>query len=316
MLFNKYCSPLIVIVGPTAVGKTEISIQLAESMHAEIVSADSRLFYRGMDIGTAKPTIDERKRVTHHLIDVVYPDDEWNLAIYKYEAHKVIKEIQSRNILPFLVGGSGQYIRAIVEGWVVPEQNPDFILREVLEKWADEIGAEELHSRLTVIDPEAAKKIEHRNKRRTIRALEVIFHSGVRFSAQRRREKVPFSILQIGLRRPREELYTRIDTRINQMISAGFLNEVQSLLANGLSPDLPALSAIGYREMIQFIRAEISMEEAVSQMKRLSRKFVRRQANWFKNNDPAIKWFDASDHNIDEIIAYINSGEGWQRADC
>lgn len=315
MLFNRYPSPLIVIVGPTAVGKTEISIQLAEFMNAEIVSADSRLFYRGMDIGTAKPTIDERKRVAHHLIDVANPDDDWNLAIFKIEVYKIIKEIQSRNVLPFLVGGSGQYIRALVEGWVVPEQNPDLILREVLERWRDEIGSEELHKRLFTIDPEAAKKIEPGNKRRTIRALEVIFHSGVRFSTQRQREKVPFSVLQIGMRRPREELYARIDTRINQMISDGFLDEVRCLLENGYFPELPTLSAIGYREMIQFIEGKISLDEAITQMKRLTRQFVRRQANWFKNSDPDIKWFDVSDTIVDEIVAYINSGEGWRRAE-
>jgi tRNA dimethylallyltransferase len=316
MLFNKYSSPLIVILGSTAVGKTEISIQLAERMHAEIVSADSRLFYRGMDIGTAKPSIEERKRIAHHLIDVTNPDEEWNLAIFKERAHKIIKEIQSRKVLPFLVGGSGQYIRAIVEGWVVPEQDPDLILREVLERWAEEIGSKELHRRLFTIDPDAAMKIEPRNKRRMIRALEVIFHSGAQFSAQRRREKVPFSILQVGLRRPREELYARIDTRINQMISAGFLDEVQSLLETGYSPSLPTLSAIGYREMIQYIYGKLSMDEVISQMKKLTRQFVRRQANWFKSSDPAIKWFDVCETNIDEIVAFIYSGEGWQRANC
>jgi len=177
--------PLVVILGPTAVGKSEVAIQLAERLGGEIVSADTRLFYRGMDIGTAKPSPEERSRVPHHLIDVADPDEIWSLAQYKVEARRVIEGIHARRCLPFLVGGSGQYIWAVVRGWDVPEVPPNLPLRQALELWSHDIGKDGLHYRLTVLDPHAAARIDARNLRRTIRALEVILTTGKRFSEQR-----------------------------------------------------------------------------------------------------------------------------------
>ena len=313
MLFNEFSNPLIVIVGPTAVGKTEISIQLAERMNGEIVSADSRLFYRGMDIGTAKPSIEERKRVVHHLIDVSDPDDVWNLAFYQKEAFRIINEIQARNVIPILVGGTGQYIRSIVEAWNIPLQSPDLHLREVLSRWGEEIGPQGLYKRLIVVDPNAAIKIEPQNMRRTIRALEVIFNTGKRFSIQKRKGKTPYNILQVGLKRPREELYKRIDTRIDLMLETGFLDEVRSLIILGYGSELPTMSAIGYREMISYIKGEITFDEAVKQMKKLTRQFVRRQANWFKESDPQIHWFEVNEFAVDEIEKFILSGRSWMK---
>ena len=216
--------PLIVIVGPTAVGKTELSINIAERIGGEIISADSRLFYRGMDIGTAKPAKAERERVAHHLIDVSDPDDTWNLGRFKEAAAACINDIFRRIKIPLLVGGTGQFVRAITEGWVVPSIKPDPLLREVLMSWSQQIGLAGLHTRLGSIDPQAAEKMEPNNVRRAIRALEVIFHTGKRFSEMRTRESVPFRILQVGLTRPREELYMRIDARVVSMIKAGFVN--------------------------------------------------------------------------------------------
>jgi tRNA dimethylallyltransferase len=312
MPWNELSQPLVVIVGPTAVGKTELAIQLAERLDGEIVSADSRLFYCGMDIGTAKPTAAERARVPHHLIDVVLPDEPWSLSIFQKEARRVIAEIHARNKLPFLVGGTGQYIQAVIEEWELPAQVPDFRLRDVLEAWGREIGAVELHHKLSLIDPEAAARMEPRNLRRIVRALEVMMHTGQKFSAQRKKGVSPYRLCQIGLIRPREELYRRIDERIERMVADGLLSEVEKLLQQGYSQDLPAFSAIGYREMIQVIRGDIMLEEAVMLMKRYTRQFVRRQSNWFKENDPNIHWFELGQNRADEIENLLRQVNSYQ----
>ncbi len=293
--------PLVVIVGPTAVGKTEIAIQLAREADGEIVSADSRLFYRGMDIGTAKPTQAERMLIPHHLIDVTTPDRVWSLATFQAEAGKIIREIDGRGRLPFLVGGTGQYIHAVTEGWVIPKAEANLPLRKALEKWAGEISPGGLHDRLAVIDPQAADAIDPSNLRRTVRALEVIFSTGQRFSSQRRRRPSPYHLLQLGLMRPRSELYARIDARIDGMMRSGLVEEVHGLLKQGYSPDLPPLSAIGYRQIIDYLQEKISLEEAVMLIKRQTRVFVRRQANWFKENDPEITWFEVGESTIQEM---------------
>jgi tRNA dimethylallyltransferase len=305
MRFLDAPGPLVVIVGPTAVGKTELALQLAERMSGEIVSADSRLFYRGMDIGTAKPTRGERARVPHHLIDMADPDESWSLTVFQQGAQEAITDVHRRGKLPFLVGGTGQYVRAVIEGWQPPVQLPDARLREALEVWAGEIGSSGLHARLATIDPQAAERILPGNLRRTIRALEVIFHTGQRFSTQRHHSASPYSLLQIGLIRPREELYARVDARIQAMLDAGFLDEVRGLLDRGYSAALPTMSAIGYGEMIAYLGGEMSLDEAIAQMKRLTRRFVRRQANWFRENDPEIRWFQAGVASVGEIEAYI-----------
>ncbi len=283
--------PLVAIVGPTAVGKTELAIQLAEKFSGEIVSADSRLFYRGMDIGTAKPGLSDRRRVVHHLIDVANPDEIWSLALFQRAAQAVIEDISARGKLPFLVGGSGQYIRALLEEWRIPAQKPDSRLRLTLEAWAGEIGYAGLHDRLAVLDPAAAQSIDARNLRRTIRALEVIFRTGRRFSEQRRQVETPYRQLIIGLNRPRQELYQRIDQRIDSMLADGLVDEIRGLLAQGYSPEASALSAIGYHEIAAYLKGILLLDEAVVLMKRYTRQFVRRQANWFKESDPSIHWF-------------------------
>jgi len=292
---------LIVILGPTAVGKTETSIQLAERLDGEIISADSRLFYRGMNIGTAKPTLEELARVPHHLINVADPDQRWSLAMFQREAHRVISEIHSRERIPFLVGGTGQYIRAVTEEWVIPEVAPDPHIRHSLENWAKEIGPDGLHDRLSTLDPDAGNQIDSRNLRRTIRALEVILQTGKPFSTQKTRSTSRYPLLQLGLIQSRPELYARVDARIELMVESGLVNEVSDLLDAGYSPELPSLSAIGYRQIINYLQGEIDLDEAVMQMKRSTRKFVRRQANWFKLDDPNIQWFQASPDVVSEM---------------
>lgn len=301
----KHKQPLIIILGPTAVGKTSTAIELAQRLCGEIVSADSRLLYRGMDIGTAKPTPDEQKQVPHHLIDEADPDERWNLAIYQRRAYKVINAIHDRGNLPFLVGGTGQYIRAIIEGWQIPPQRPDDNLRKVLNLWTEEIGKAGLHQRLKTLDPEAASIIDYRNLRRTVRALEVIFNTGERFSDLRKKQACPYHPVILGINRPREDLYARIDERIETMLDNGLEEEVRNLLDKGYSPDLPTLSAIGYGELIQYLQGDLSYDEAVDLIKKNTRVFVRRQANWFKPDDPRIKWFDGSENMVDEMENFI-----------
>ncbi len=300
--------PLILIVGPTAVGKTELAIQLAEQLNGEIISADSRLFYRGMDIGTAKPSAQEMARVPHHLIDIVNPDETLSLAVFQQKARDLISKIHTRNQLPFLVGGTGQYIRAVAEGWTPPEVVPDEKMRNVLEKMKEERGLEWLHDKLRGLDPDSAEKIDARNYRRTIRALEVIFTTGKKFSEQRGQSDSPYHLITVGLIRPREELYQRVDERIDLMFANGFIDEVKGLLDKGYSPTLPSMSAIGYRECVRVVKGELSTEQAKAEMRRITRVFVRRQANWFKESDPQIKWFNPNDKDVREsIVQFIRN---------
>ena len=295
--------PLILIVGPTAVGKTELAIQRAEKLNGEIISADSRLFYRGMDIGTAKPSQEELARVPHYLIDIVNPDETLSLAVFQEKAKEIIADIHSRGKLPFLVGGTGQYVRAVTEGWTPPEVTADKKLRVELEKK----DKEWLHARLQLLDPEAAAKIDARNVRRTVRALEVILTTGRKFSEQRGQVESPYQLITIGLTRPRPELYQRVDERIDLMFANGLIEEVKRLLdaPRGYSPSLPSMSALGYRECVSVVKGLLTEEQAKVEMRRVTRIFVRRQANWFKESDPNIMWFRVKDGVIEEIEKYI-----------
>jgi tRNA dimethylallyltransferase len=298
---------LVAIIGPTAVGKTEISISLAERLGGEIVSADSRLLYRGMDIGTDKPSKEVRARVPHHMIDVTDPDQPWSLAIYRREAIDVIDAIHQRDRLPILVGGTGQYVTALLEGWVPPPKSGDPSLRRRLEKYAEEHGSTALHKKLNEVDPLSAVKIDHRNVRRVVRALEIYHITGFPPSQQRTSQPPPYRVLRIGLTLPRPELYTRIDTRIDAMLKMGFIAEVEGLLERGYAPDLPAMTAIGYRQITDHLRGSISLDEAASQMRKATRQFVRRQSNWFKQDDPRIHWFDVRDDVIDKVENLIRT---------
>ena len=293
--------PLILIIGPTAVGKTELAIQLAEKMNGEIISADSRLFYRGMDIGTAKPSNKELARVPHYLIDIVNPDETLSLAVFQEKAKEIIADIHARGKIPFLVGGTGQYVRAVTQGWTPPEVTANERLRAELEKK----DMEWLHARLQLIDPESAAKIDARNVRRTVRALEVIITTGRKFSEQRGQVESPYQLITIGLTRPRPELYQRVDERIDLMFANGLIDEVKRLLEKGYSPSLPSMSALGYRECVSVVKGLLTEEQAKVEMRRVTRIFVRRQANWFKESDPNIKWFQVKDGVIEATENYI-----------
>lgn len=304
--------PVVFLVGPTAVGKTALALALALELDAEIISADSRLFYRGMNIGTAKPAVEEMRRVPHHLVDVADPWENWSLALFQREAKDIIERLHEHGKLPLVVGGTGQYVRALTEGWQVPAQQPQPVLRKTLEHWAVEVGAQGLHDRLAVLDPDAAQNIDARNQRRTLRALEVILMSGQRFSRQRTRQPLGYHLKMIGLRRGRVDLYARVDARIEAMLADGLVQEVRGLLESGCGPDLPSMSAIGYGEICRYLQGELSLEEALILIKRRTRQFVRRQANWFKESDPAILWFDIQPGVEAAVRDYILSETGWQ----
>lgn len=284
--------PLVCLVGPTAAGKTEVALLLAERLGAEIVSADSRLLYRGMDIGTAKPSAEERRRVAHHLVDVAEPDETWSLAQVRGAALQAAADITARGRLPLMVGGTGQYVRAILEGWDPPPRGNDPAVRERLEAFARDVGPAALHARLLEVDPSSAVRIDARNVRRVVRALEISVVTGQPASAQRRRQVPPYRILRLGLTVPRAELYARIDARIDHMLEQGWVNEVRRLLDRGFEPGLPSFSAIGYRQIIEVVQGGRSLEEAVSDIRRRTRVLVRRQANWFKPDDRSITWFE------------------------
>jgi len=294
---------VVVILGPTAVGKTDLSLDIASRLKGEIVSVDSRLIYRGMDSGTAKPTLEQRQQVQHHMIDIADPDEDWSLARFRQVALEVIRDVHRHGHLPLLVGGTGQYITAILEGWNPPPKPSDATFRKELESFAAKQGRAALHKRLEKVDPVTAKRIHENNLRRVIRALEIYHTTGI--APSELREKVPpaFRSLRVGLNLPRQILYERIDARIDEMIQSGFQAEVERLLEQGYAPELPSMSAIGYQQMARVISQESTIEEAVIEMRRLTRQFVRRQANWFKPDDPRIHWFDMRQERVEELIS-------------
>jgi len=286
------------LVGPTGSGKSSLAIQLALALDTDIISADSRYLYRQLNIGTAKPTPGELSRVRHHMVDCADLDSPWSIGEYKSSVEKIIPELNSNSKIPLMVGGTGQYIRAFSQNWQIPEIEPDNHLRVVLEKIGEEIGFEKMYENLAVIDPEAAKFIDHRNYRRTIRALEVFLTTGKRFSELRTKGESRFDLLILGLAWERQELYERIDERIEKMLEEGFIQEVEGLLAAGYRENLDRMGVIGYSELTSYLDGLISLEEAVALIKRNTRKYVRRQANWFKPNNPEITWFNAKDPDI------------------
>ena len=303
---------LVAIVGPTAVGKTEVGLAVAEALEAEIVSADSRLIYRGMDIGTAKPSPEQLALIPHHLIDIAEPEESWSLAQFKRAADSAIADIQERERLPLLVGGTGQYVTAILEGWLPPPKAPDNSIRSTFESLAAEHGPLALHAKLEEVDPATAQEIDPGNVRRVARALEVYELTGTPLSEQRRASPPDYRILRLGLHLPRPELYARIDQRIDRMLERGLVDEVQALLDRGIELRHPPMSGIGYRQVGRVLQGERTLEEAVAEMRRLTRQFVRRQANWFKADDPRIEWNEVSEGLTGRLIDRIRS---WLQAD-
>lgn len=293
---------VLLVVGPTGVGKSSLSIDLALAINGEIISADSRYLYRGMNIGTAKPSLEERRGVEHHLIDVANPNEIWSLADYLEKTYHSIELIHAKNKLPIIVGGTGQYMRALIEGWVVPELEANGNLRNALMDWSNEIGPQALHQKLTIIDAEAAKFIDPTNLRRTIRALEVIMSTGQKFSSLRIKEGPAYDYWIIGLTLDRSTLFAKVDQRIEEMFNQGLVEEVKGLLDVGMTSTLPSMSAIGYREVAGYLRGELDLETTKELMRKGTRQFIRRQANWFKASNPSIHWYDMNENPLELIL--------------
>ncbi len=281
---------LVAIVGPTAIGKSSLALDLSRILDGEIINADSRQVYRCMDIGTAKPTPEEQAQVTHHLIDVVYPDQGFNLALYQDKAREAIEDIQSKGKLPLLVGGSGLYVWALLEGWRIPPVPPDPIMRQELDARARAEGVETLYEELRQLDPAAAQRIDPRNARRIIRALEVS-RQGSPFSQLQGKEAFVNSIV-IGLTTDRTDLYQRIDSRVDRMVENGLLAEVEQLVAKGYGFDLPSMSGLGYKQIGMFLQGKTDLPAAIQQIKFHTHRFARHQYNWFRLQDKRIHWFD------------------------
>ena len=295
--------PLVVILGPTAAGKTGLAIQLAQALNGEIIGADSRQIYRYMDIGTAKPTPEQQQQAPHHLIDVVDPDQNLGLAQYQRLAYAAIDAVHQRQHLPLLVGGTGQYITAVIEGWSIPEVPPNPALRDELESFAAAHGSEALHHRLQQIDPAAASAIHHRNIRRVVRALEVHAETGLPISQLQRKQPPPYAIIQYGLTLERDRLYARADLRLEQMMAQGFLEEVQHLLDMGYDRTLPSMSGLGYAQLAAHLQGECSLEEAVQTTRTATHDFIRRQMTWFRGHNGGIQWLDAEQTEAAGVIA-------------
>jgi tRNA dimethylallyltransferase len=284
---------LIAIVGPTAVGKTDLAMALAERMAVEVVNADSRQVYRYMDIGTGKPSKDDRARVEHHLIDVANPDEDFSLATYLRLAEDALETVASRDHIPLIVGGTGLYLWSLVERWQVPEVPPDPEYRKSIEEIAAKQGHAAVHDELARIDAVAAARIHPRNVRRVIRALELFRATGTLPSELlSRKGSVPPGSVIIGLGLDRARLFARADARVDRMIGQGFADEVRALLDMGFSASLPAMTSIGYREMIGYVLQGSDLETTVAHIKRETRRLIRRQHAWFHPEDKRITWLD------------------------
>ncbi|MBM3187255.1 MAG: tRNA (adenosine(37)-N6)-dimethylallyltransferase MiaA [Chloroflexi bacterium] len=296
---------VLVIVGPTAVGKTALAIVLGQALGGEAISADSRQVYRYMDIGTAKPTAEEQAALPHHLINIVNPDQVLTLAEYQRLAAAAIAEVWARGRLPILVGGTGQYVCAVLEGWAVPRVPPNPGLRAELQAQAERDGHEALHRALERVDPVAAQRIDARNVRRVIRALEVYRETGEPISRLQRASPPGYRTLQIGLTMSRPALYERIDARVDRMLAQGLVEEVRELVERGYGYDLPAMSGLGYRQIGQYLRGQVSLAEAVALIKRHTRRCVRQQYNWFRLTDERIVWYDRAELDESALCARV-----------
>ena len=277
---NSLKNKVIAVVGPTASGKTKFAVELAQKIDGEIISADSRLVYKGFDIGTAKPSIEERGGIPHYMIDIAEPEEDYSAGLYANEAKKVINDIRSRGKIPIVAGGTGLYINILLMNYDLPKVEPDYELREQLR------AQEDLSGILAAIDPAAAQNIDKNDRKKLIRAIEIVKKTG-RPLAQKINNP-EYDVEWIGLNYPRDVLYERINMRVDEMINSGLVDETKKLLQkHGRIPNL--LYTIGYQEVIQYLDGEFTLEGAVDKLKQNTRRYAKRQLTWFRKN-PEIKW--------------------------
>ena len=297
---------LVVILGPTGVGKSHLALRLARLFDGEIINADSRQVYRLMDIGTAKPAPEILTEVPHHLFNIVDPDEEFNVGMFVAASRRIINEIHGRSKIPLLVGGSGQYVWGLLEGWQIPSVPPDATLRSDLQDLAVREGMDQLYGRLLEIDAAAAQKIDKRNIRRVIRALEVAHEAGAAGS-QRPRKKTPdYRVLIIGLSAERKALYQKTDARVEEMFQKGLVQEVSGLNTLGYKEGLSSMNSIGYKQIMAMLRGESTEGETISRIKTDTHRFIRHQYAWFKLRDKRISWFDAGSDYFPEVTYLLD----------
>ncbi|UAY71448.1 tRNA (adenosine(37)-N6)-dimethylallyltransferase MiaA [Bacillus paralicheniformis] len=307
---NKTKPPVIVLIGPTAVGKTKLSVMLAEHLNAEIISGDSMQIYKRMDIGTAKIKEEEMNGVPHHLIDIKEPTESFSVAEYQEIVRQKIAEIGRRGKLPMIVGGTGLYIQSVLYDYSFTEEASDPEFRAEMEALSDKRGAEYVHCLLKERDPGAAKAIHPNNKRRVIRALEIFHTTGKTMSEhmEGQRKELLYTTALIGLTMEREVLYDRINSRVDQMMDEGLLNEVKQLYDENIR-NCQSVQAIGYKELYAYLEGRASLEEAVETLKRNSRRYAKRQLTWFRNQMD-VAWYDMTppvniEQKKQEIFTYI-----------
>jgi len=300
----------VVICGPTASGKTALAIELAIRIGGEIISADSMQVYRGMDIGTAKPTVKEQERTPFHLIDLVEPNHQFTAAEWKRHAERAVDMIRNRNRIPVLCGGTGMYLRALLRNWTMAETPRDEQVRKELEEEAASVKSGELHRRLEKLDAETAGRLHPNDLLRIVRALEVCIVSGSTLSAVHAKDRDPqrkskgIEAVQFALTMPREQLNRRINERVDSMISQGLEDEVCRLLERGYDPGLPAMQSLGYKEMCAYLRGDTTRETAIEQIKMSTRRYAKRQMTWFRS-EPEITWVDTSIVSSAEVVDCI-----------
>jgi tRNA dimethylallyltransferase len=307
-------NPLIILAGPTAVGKTELSIKLAQHLKAEIISADSMQVYKRMDIGTAKPSREEREAVPHHLIDLVEPDQDFSVADYQRCFEQTVASIYSKGKLPLLTGGTGLYIRACIQGYNLEPGEPLPDLRRKLKEEAERFGSSYIYQKLVKVDPVAAAKIHPNDLRRVIRSLEVFKNTGVPISQlpQKRNSGYEYNAIYLFLNRERDELYRRIELRAERMVSEGLVEEVHDLLNNGFSSQLKPMQSLGYKQICSYLQGEVSLEEAIASIKQETRRYAKRQLTWFRKEpiDYLINISGDSQEFFGVILNYIEGRLG------
>ncbi len=309
-------SPILVLLGPTAVGKTELSLKLAEALGTDIISGDSMCLYRGFDIGSAKPTAEERERVRHHLVDILAADEPFSVTEFVARVAALVREHETRGQLPFIVGGTGLYIKALVEGYDFNETQEHSIFRRAMEGIAVRRGNARVHGFLAQRDPAAAERLHANNLRRVIRALETLRYGAEHISQESAMEAgdAPYDAFVIGLTRARAYLYERINARVEAMFAAGLVDEVAALLARGSSRDAPAMKGIGYKESAAYLAGEMGRAEAIAAIQMATRHFAKRQMTWYRRM-PYIRWYDAGEQTATELLhAILADVRAWQSA--